>query len=425
MSLTACSSDGTTSHDASQTVCNPYDVAPCTCPNDVQGGMTCRPDGTGYFDCVCNGRGGSTGGAAGDSFSQPTAGTQADASQPPITLDSGGSTIPATDSSVPAPVDAGARDGADAQNPTSGAGTGGDGTAATGAAGAAGVGGTDEPPTLDTCPDPPFGASDQAIEAWTIVNEYRLAAGAGCMNMVTELNASAQTHCDYRAANSADRSCTPDGHTEVVGCPGFTGATVEAREIAAGYPPELVYTEVFYTYGSPALAVPGWIDTVWHRIPLLDPWSTDMGYGGGPVCATLDVGHGTSPAPDDTVAVYPYDGQTEVPPSWSGLESPAPPPPPGGWPGSYPINIYAQRLSVTEHVLTKDGDNTPIEHLFLDATSPGISWLGMYLSNTVFLYGAPFELNTKYRVKIVGTYTGGALNKEWTFTTGSRRPFGI
>ena len=40
------------------------------------------------------------------------------------------------------------------------------------------------------------------------------------------------------------------------------------------------------------------------------------------------------------------------------------------------------------------------------------------------LYGAPFELSTRYRVRIVGTYTGGALNVEWTFTTGATRPFG-
>lgn len=167
------------------------------------------------------------------------------------------------------------------------------------------------------------------------------------------------------------------------------------------------------------------VATVWHRIPLIDPWSADMGYGGGSGCDTIDIGLGTSQPPNDTVVVYPYDGQTDVPPSWNGLEAPEPPTPTSGWPSSYPINIYAQRVSVTEHVLTKEGDSTPIDHLFVDAAYPGISWLSSYLSNTVFMYGAPFEPNTKYRVKIVGTYSGGALNVEWTFTTGARRPFGF
>jgi hypothetical protein len=48
-----------------------------------------------------------------------------------------------------------------------------------------------------------------------------------------------------------------------------------------------------------------------------------------------------------------------------------------------------------------------------------------YLINTAFMYGnAPFAANTKYRVKITGTHTGGPLNLEWTFTTGAANPFG-
>jgi hypothetical protein len=219
--------------------------------------------------------------------------------------------------------------------------------------------------------------------------------------------------------------CTSDPHGEVMSCMGFTGANVQAREIAAGYPRNLAYTEVLTTYGNnPTLAVPSWIDTVWHRIPVLDPWTTDMGYGGAARCDVIDIGRGMSTTPADTVAVYPYNGQTNVPPTFSGLEGPAPPAPSGGWPSSYPINIYAQKLAVTEHTLTKDGDSTPIDHLWLDAQSSLVSaGLKGYFTDTAFLYGAPFEPMTKYHVKIVGTHTGGALNVEWTFTTGAKRPF--
>ncbi len=402
--------------------------------------MTCRLDGTGYSECVCNPSESPTGGAGG-SFSQPTGGTQADASQPPIALDSGASTEPEADASVPAPMDAGARDGASGRDATATAGTGGDGTAGTGGdgtagaggdgtagtggAGAAGGGGTDEPPSVDTCPDPPLDATANAIEAWRIVNEYRLAAGAGCMNLVNELSASAQAHCDYMAANRGDASCDAGAHGEVPGCPGFTGRDVQSREIAAGYPQRLAYTEVATTYGdNPTLAVPSWIDTVWHRIPLIDPWTTDMGWGGGPNCDVIDIGRGTNSVPDDTIVVCPYDGQVDVPPAFSGWEGPAPPPPPGGWPSAYPINIYAQRISVTEHVVMKDDDGIPLDHLWLDINSPEVGGLRGYFGNTAFLYGAPFELNTKYRARISGTYAAGAFTKEWTFTTGSRRPWG-
>ena len=148
-----------------------------------------------------------------------------------------------------------------------------------------------------------------------------------------------------------------------MGCTGFTGADVQTREVAAGYPQAEAYTEVATSFGNdPTDAVPSWIDTVFHRIPLLDPWTVDMGYGGATGCDAIDIGRGMSTAPTKTIVVYPYDGQTNVPPSWSGLEGPEPPAPTGGFPSSYPINIYAQGLTVTQHVLTKDGDSTPIDH---------------------------------------------------------------
>lgn len=311
-------------------------------------------------------------------------------------------------------------------------GTGGAGMPMTGTGGAGmpmtgtgGMSGTMMMPQPTDCGMPPAGASDKAAQAWMLLNETRLAVGSGCMNLVMELATSAQSHCDYGVMNRGNASCTADAHTEISGCPGFTGMDVQSREIAAGYPRMLAYTEVATTFGNnPVAALPNWIDTVYHRIPLLDPWTTDMGYGGADGCDVIDIGRGMSMAQQDLVVTYPYDGQTNVPPTWNGLEGPAPPAPAGGWPSSYVINIYAQGIKVTEHVLTKDGDTTPLDHVFLDINSPEISGLQPYFRNTVFIYGAPFELNTKYHVKLTGTRTGGDLNKEWSFTTGSMRPFG-
>lgn len=256
-----------------------------------------------------------------------------------------------------------------------------------------------------------------------MLNQLRLAAGSGCMNMVPELNASAQAHCDYRETNRSNPACSADAHSEIRGCPGFTGMDVQSREVAAGYPRQLAYTEVALTYGdSPELSIPGWLVTPFHRIPMLDPWTTDMGWGGGPSCDVIDFGRGMVSVPSDTVVVFPYDRQTEVPVSFNGLEAPQPPPPAGGWPSSYPISIYAQKLNIRTHVLTKDGTDTPLDHTWLDTNNPGNAGLRPYFSNTALLYGAPFEPNATYRVKISGTYAGGALDREWTFTTSAKRP---
>jgi hypothetical protein len=279
---------------------------------------------------------------------------------------------------------------------------------------------------ISMCTPPPAGSNATAVKAWTLLNQIRLAGGAGCMNMVAQLNQSAQSHCDYKQTNKSNASCTGDAHTEISGCPGFTGADVQSREIAAGYPRALAYTEVALTYGNmPEVAIPGWLVTPFHRIPMLDPWTTDMGWGGGPGCDVIDFGRGMVRPADSAFSVYPYDGQTDVPTSFNGLEAPQPPPPAGGWPSSYPISVYAQKLVVTEHVLTKDGDPTPLDHLWLDTQNPGVAGLRPYFTNTALMYGAAFAANTKYRVKVVGSYAGGTLNTEWTFTTGASRPRGF
>jgi hypothetical protein len=274
--------------------------------------------------------------------------------------------------------------------------------------------------TPGSCPAPPSGAPANAVTAYQLLNKTRLASGAGCMNLVAALDTSAQAYCSYEANNAGNQTCVAQAHTEVTSCTGYTGADVQSREVAAGYPQSLAYTEVATTFGNdPTDALPNWIDTVFHRIPLLDPWTTDMGYGGATGCDAIDIGRGTSTVPTSTITSYPYDGQTGVPPSWNGLEGPEPPAPSGGFPSSYPVSIYAQGLSVTQHVLTKDGDSTPITHVWLDKSSSQLqSGLQGYFLDTAFLYGAPFAANTKYHVKVAGTYSGGTLDKEWSFTTG-------
>lgn len=246
------------------------------------------------------------------------------------------------------------------------------------------------------------------------------ARASSCINLVPELSAAAQADCDYLAANSGNVGCG-GGHSEVDGCSGFTGSSPQARMIAAGYSRTLAYTEVLVSDGDkPALAIPGWLTMPFHRIPLIDPWTNDMGWGGGPGCDIIDLGRGTTPAPNDVVVVYPHNGQTDVPVLFNGLESPAPPPPPGGFPSSYPVSIYAEDINVTEHVLTKDGDDTPLEHMWLYVASPEIErGFNTYFRATNILHGAPVEPNTTYRVHIVGSHSAGPLDVEWTFTTGA------
>lgn len=289
----------------------------------------------------------------------------------------------------------------------SGAGRGGSNGAAGGAAGGIAPG---------DCPAPPAGASAPAIAALNAVNGFRIPAGAGCATMIAEINTAAQNHCDYYTANTGT-SCTADPHSEVASCSGFTGTNPGARMMAAGYMGR-GSSEVMAFLNNPERAVATWVNSVWHRLPILDPWTTHLGYGGSERCDTIDFGRGT-PAPNDTVVFYPYAGQTALPTTFDGSrEGPEPPEPPTGWPSASPITVYAQMLTVTEHVLTKDGDATPIEHVWLTSADSN------FLRNAIMMYAnQPFAANTTYRVKITGSYVGGPLALEWTFTTGATNRF--
>jgi hypothetical protein len=250
--------------------------------------------------------------------------------------------------------------------------------------------------------------------ALEVVNAARLPAGSGCATMIPEINAAAQNHCDYYAANAGDQACTGNPHGEVQGCMGFTGASPGARMQAAGYMGR-GSSEVMAFANDPERAVAMWINSVWHRLPILDPWITHLGYGGAENCDTIDFGRGT-PAPEDTVVIWPYDGQTGLPTNFDGShEGPMPPAPSTGWPSSTPITVYAREMAVTEHVLTVDGESAPLDHVWLTSDDSD------FLDNAIMMYAnAPFEANTTYRVKIAGTYVGGPLSLEWTFTTGAR-----
>jgi len=293
-------------------------------------------------------------------------------------------------------------------------------------AAAAGSGGA-EPPLVaapEGCAPPPEGASVEEINALNTVNTLRAAAGAPCLTLDLNIGKAAKAHCAYYALNiESAPECVISPHYEVVGCAGYTGSTPSERMRAAGFASGGGGGEVMAFLDNPARAVQTWVDSVWHRIPILDTATTVMGYGSAEGCDTIDFGPNRRREALSLVA-YPYAGQIGVTTAFDGRnEGPMPPAPTTGWPSANPISLYGQQLLITEHQLFVDGDDTPLEHTWLDPTSPILpADQQSLLRNVVFMYAnQPYLPNTTYRVKIVGTYAGGDLLREWTFTTGAPR----
>ncbi len=263
------------------------------------------------------------------------------------------------------------------------------------------------------CPAPPAGAPADAITALNAENAARVGMGIPCASLVLTLCTSAQNHCTYYTTNQGSATCeAASSHSEIAGCPQFTGADPGARIKAAGYT-GMGWAECMAFMDDPAGAVKTFIDSVYHRTPVLSPWYRDMGYGGGTGCDTIDFGPGATTAKTVT-AYYPYDGQIDVPLSFNGAtEGPTPPVPSTGWPSGYPITLFGQGITVSAHQIVVDGTTTPLAHIWLD----GDSSLG---STAKVLYTeAPLSANTPYRVTIDGTSSTGSVHFDWSFTTGA------
>lgn len=269
---------------------------------------------------------------------------------------------------------------------------------------------------IASCPAPPAGAPAAAIAAFNAENGVRVAMGIPCASLVLALCTSAQNHCNYYSTNQGSSTCQASSpHAEVAGCPQFTGADPGTRIKAAGYTGN-GWSECMAFLGDPAGAVKTFVDTVYHRTPVLSPWYRDMGYGSTSGCDTIDFGPGTATAKTVT-AFYPYDGQTDVPLSFNGAqEGPTPPAPPSGWPSGYPVTLYGQGITVSVHQIMVDGTSTVLAHEWLD----GDSDLGP--SAKVLYTDAPLSPTTTYRVIIDGTTAAATVHFEWTFTTGTAAP---
>jgi hypothetical protein len=182
----------------------------------------------------------------------------------------------------------------------------------------------------------------------------------------------------------------------------------------AGYTGAAAFEDMNFI-GDGASAVQSWIDTVYHRTPVLDPWITDLGYGGATGCDTADFGYGSSGAAADAIATYPYDGQSGVPVAFYGGESPVPRVPPAGWPSGYPIDVYVQGATVTAHVLTVDGSNAPIAHQWLSPTDTDV--MGLLSAEYVMYANTPLAAGTTYHVHVELSRNGSPIVLDWRFTT--------
>jgi uncharacterized protein YkwD len=246
------------------------------------------------------------------------------------------------------------------------------------------------------------------------VNAYRRQAGLPALTADLALAEAAEAHAWYTLFNFGQPSQAGLGvHTEDATLPGFTGATFMARDVAAGYSGNRAAEVINHVY-TPAAAVAVWVDSVYHRFPLLDRETATVGYGDASIgvlaVAVMDIGFG--PASKAQPVVFPAEGARDVPAAFVGHEIPDPAPAGTRYPVGYPITLVVgsgSDLAVqSSRLLAADGKEVPGFTLLPGQQVNGGEWC--------FMADDPLRTGASYTAEVIGTLDGQPFSKRWSFT---------
>lgn len=262
-------------------------------------------------------------------------------------------------------------------------------------------------------------ADDQVGSGLARINAARAAIGVPALKRNPALDQAATAHANYYKLNFGDPALTGMGlHYEDAEKAGFTGADFAARARAAGYSGSI--NENIGVSGDLLVSIDWFIDVINHRLPLIDPRYTDIGFGvideGKVKIEVIDLGtvvwrNQIDPAwlpwpPADAAGVNPrFDGEGNSPLADQKL------------PLGYPITLKyngAGEVSFSGAKLTTGGQAVPL------VAKVGT---GFMTKNTyVIAATAPLRAGTTYTIAIGGTANGQPFDRTWSFTTRGTAP---
>lgn len=257
-------------------------------------------------------------------------------------------------------------------------------------------------------------AAADTVSALTMLqaqNQLRYAIGAPTIPGDPRVVLAAQRHADYSTLNGVG------GHYETAGNPGFSGYGPRDRLAAAGWSATFV-SEVAASYTGALRAVNELWAAPYHRLGMMHPSAVAAGWGHSDLNGrSATVGNFVYDFGARAVDFVrsPADGQSDIPPSWSGNESPSPLPAGVRGPVGYPIMVvYSGGQSVQMRAA--------------ELVAPGGARVPFYYAPQLYEYDyqvivpkAPLAAGTTYQVRFDITVNGRYVTNEWEFTTAGTR----
>ena len=281
-------------------------------------------------------------------------------------------------------------------------------------------------------------SSETAEEGIAHLNEYRALAGVDGVSVDTGvMTEGCANHLDYliwEHENNGKPICflshTEDNHDNPFYSPENEQAGKDSV-IACGFST----VEGMQSMGQ---AVDLWINSLYHRLPLLHNGLHTIGYASKEGYNCINYRDGTTAKLIDPV-VWPADGMVDVPTSFAGYEAPCPtlqsPLSSNGanCPGSGFIVTASWFGYGTDHLTTFRNSN-PSARMVNEATNaevPLLWWWAdrvsghdpapRYMKDTLTLVPSePLPPNTTFRVEFEGSISEEPTTLQWSFTTGER-----
>lgn len=255
-------------------------------------------------------------------------------------------------------------------------------------------------------PQPAYADTVAASDMLLLTNQMRFAVGAPTVPGDARLVATAQNHANYNSANNVL------GHYETAGLPYYTGYAPRDRLIAAGWTTSFV-SEVATSFTGGLNGVRQLWDAPYHRLGLMHPNATSIGWGHSDISGAATVGdivYDFGIRPVDFVR-SPANGQAGIPTSWNGHESPNPLPAGATMPVGYPIMlVYSQGQTVdmrAAEIDAPDGTRLPIYYAPQQFER----------DYQVIIPQQPLAPGTTYHVRFDINVNSVMTTNQWDFTT--------
>ena len=257
-------------------------------------------------------------------------------------------------------------------------------------------------------------ASNQ--KALVALNASRATAHLAAAKLDPRITEAATSHAYWWLFNLALPQSKGLGiHKEVSGTPGFTGYSMRDRATRFAFPDASMAEDITHR-GSPAGAITDWVDSVYHRFPIMRPDLEAIGFGsaagGGLPIEVMDMGYRSELGDPNQQVVFPAAGQTKVPNVFLGNELPDPVPPGGKYPTGYPITVNYNPFAsvVLASASVTDPTGRPVDGYQLPPARADENVL-------TILPKQPLKPNTRYTVSVTVRIDGVSKQLQWSFTT--------